>query len=900
MAQRNRTTLKGFFETGDKPTEEQFSDLIDSNLNKTDDTSDDITEGSTNLFTTSAEKSTWNNKQDTLVADTDYLTPDTASSTYEPKKGADDNFVTDAEKVVIGNTSGTNTGDQDLSGLALKSSVLELDNTEVFTPDGDYEPATKKYVDDNAGGAVDSVNGETGTVVLDADDIDDTSTTNKFVTASDLTTLANTSGTNTGDQDISGIGNATEIRGVGIDSSVASPSDGKILVYRSAGSDWVMEDKPAGGSNPALNDVTDVDIVSVADNDLLAYDSTSGDWINQSPTEAGFGAVATSNSYTDLDDKPTIPDELSDLSDDSTHRLVTDTEKSTWNGKQDALTADTDYLTPGTASSTYEPIKGADDNYVTDAEKTVIGNTSGTNTGDQTSIVGITGTKSEFDTAVTDGNILFDGDITQYTDEMAQDAVGGIMTDSSELDFTYNDTTPSITATIKSGSIDESKLDMSVNASLDLADSAIQSGDLATVATTGAYSDLTGNPTIPDSLDDLTGSLDDISDGTTYVRSENNLTDTLKNKLDGIEAGAEVNTVDSVNGDTGAVVLDADDIDDTSTTNKFVTATDITNLGNLSGTNSGDVTVTDTNSVDLSLTGQALSADVLVDDDTLEIDATNGLQVKDSGITIDKIDHSTNVRTLLTSDATYYVATTGNDSTGDGSSGSPWATIQHAIDYLVEYIDLGVYDATIQLADGTYTDSGNELKAVNGSGTVTIQGNTGDEESVIINSSGTNFTTAQAITPYVIQYVKTRQSGSSKHCVQAMSNSVININNVYVDDTNSTGTYTYIFLSQSGSVVTLSTIEFSGACAAFLRTQGGVINYYNGSITLTGTCSWSSAFYLASEFGGLLGINWTFSGSATGKRYSITINSYARIGSASTSYFPGDTSGTSDATSHYG
>lgn len=32
--------------------------------------------------------------------------------------GADENFVTDAEKIVIGNTSGTNTGDQDLSGYA--------------------------------------------------------------------------------------------------------------------------------------------------------------------------------------------------------------------------------------------------------------------------------------------------------------------------------------------------------------------------------------------------------------------------------------------------------------------------------------------------------------------------------------------------------------------------------------------------------------------------------------------------------------------------------------------------------------------------------------------------------------------------------------------------------------
>ncbi len=35
--------------------------------------------------------------------------------------------------------------------------------------------------------------------------------------------------------------------------------------------------------------------------------------------------------------KPIIPDELADLAEDTTHRVVTDTEKSTWNWKQDAL-----------------------------------------------------------------------------------------------------------------------------------------------------------------------------------------------------------------------------------------------------------------------------------------------------------------------------------------------------------------------------------------------------------------------------------------------------------------------------------------------------------------------------------------------------------------------------------
>jgi len=42
-----------------------------------------------------------------------------------------------------------------LALLALKSNVLALDNTTPFTPDTDYEPATKKYVDESAGGGGD-------------------------------------------------------------------------------------------------------------------------------------------------------------------------------------------------------------------------------------------------------------------------------------------------------------------------------------------------------------------------------------------------------------------------------------------------------------------------------------------------------------------------------------------------------------------------------------------------------------------------------------------------------------------------------------------------------------------------------------------------------------------------
>lgn len=80
-------------------------------------------------------------------------------------------------------------------GSLADSAVQPGDNVSDLTNDANYITS--------AGAPVQSVNSQTGTVVLDADDIDDTSTTNKFVTASDLTNLSNLSGTNTGDQDLS-------------------------------------------------------------------------------------------------------------------------------------------------------------------------------------------------------------------------------------------------------------------------------------------------------------------------------------------------------------------------------------------------------------------------------------------------------------------------------------------------------------------------------------------------------------------------------------------------------------------------------------------------------------------------------------------------------------------------
>lgn len=56
--------------------------------------------------------------------------------------------------------------------------------------------------------------------------------------------------------------------------------------------------------------------------------------------------------------------------------------------------------------------------------------------------------------------------ITQYTDEMAQDAIGAALTDTTEVDFTYDDTANTITADLKANSVVVGKLHASATARL--------------------------------------------------------------------------------------------------------------------------------------------------------------------------------------------------------------------------------------------------------------------------------------------------------------------------------------------------------------------------------------------------------------------------------------------------
>lgn len=123
--------------------------------------------------------------------------------------------------------------------------------------------------------------------------------------------------------------------------------------------------------------------------------------------------------------------------------------------------------------------------------------------------------------------------------------------------------------------------------------------------------------------------------------------------------GREAAAVDSVNTQTGAVVLDADDIDDTATTNKFTTATDIAKLSLIED----NADVTDTANV--TAAGALMDSEVDADIKTLSLPASTTISTFGASL-VDDADAAA-ARTTLGVDAAGTDNSTNVTLTGSGT-----------------------------------------------------------------------------------------------------------------------------------------------------------------------------------------------------------------------------------------
>lgn len=139
---------------------------------------------------------------------------------------------------------------------------------------------------------------------------------------------------------------ATYTTNYNLEKPEASDEFGDFRTSYNSNMDIIDQNLGGGGGSSTLAGLSDVSLTTPVTGDALIYDgaewantpladvATSGDYSDLLNTPS-LATVATSGSYTDLSNTPTIPTALSDLTDDTTHRVVTDTQISTWNGKSD-------------------------------------------------------------------------------------------------------------------------------------------------------------------------------------------------------------------------------------------------------------------------------------------------------------------------------------------------------------------------------------------------------------------------------------------------------------------------------------------------------------------------------------------------------------------------------------
>lgn len=174
----------------------------------------------------------------------------------------------------------------------------------------------------------------------------------------------------------------------------------------------------------------------------------------------------------------------------------------------------------------------------------------------------------------------------------------------------------------------------------------------------------------------------------------------------------------------------------------------------------------------------------------------------------------------------YIDASGGNDTTGDGKVGSPYATLAKALSVLPDYLSTSV---TIHCVDGTYTEAV-VLKRFRCQGDVwlTITGNTTTPANVdFTGTDGGAVATVQG-------NVQIELEGLQLNATITTGLSVANGPLVYVDRCNITGSLTY------GIVGTFhSTIRFWGNITIDswsdmgITLQRGTVGVYNGPGTLT-------------------------------------------------------------------
>lgn len=262
-------------------------------------------------------------------------------------------------------------------------------------------------------------------------------------------------------------------------------------------------------------------------------------------------------------------------------------------------------------------------------------------------------------------------------------------------------------------------------------------------------------------------------------------------------------------------------------------------------------------------------------------------------------------REILTANRTYYVRTDGsNSNTGlANTAGGAFLTLQKAMDVISADLDVAGFTVTVQIADGTYTGGLNITPWV-GAGIIVFQGNSGTPSNVIISTTSddcfdASFGPLSGIFRIKDMKLKTTTSGS---CIVSRSVGRVQFTNIVFD-----ASIVHVIATSNAIIEPYGSYSIIGGAVWHFATDnaGAIVDNASdlpsaiGTITLTGTPAFSSAFASAFGMGRIITPGITFSGSATGTRYSATQNALINTNGGGANYFPGNAVGSTASGGQY-
>lgn len=295
---------------------------------------------------------------------------------------------------------------------------------------------------------------------------------------------------------------------------------------------------------------------------------------------------------------------------------------------------------------------------------------------------------------------------------------------------------------------------------------------------------------------------------------------------------------------------------------------------------------------------------------TFLVNATGLAMIDDGDIAGKAAIMQSAFRLKLLADTTFFIATTGSDSTGDGSVGNPWRTAQHAVNLLASSYDMNGHIVTIQRADGNYTDAvvvNGQLVGQTGAASLIFSGNavTPANVKVTVANGQCYNSTYGAVFTIQNQQLKTTGSGSG---LNASFGSGIVYANMRFDACASS----YISASNNSWIQASGATPFTAIANANSASSIHVVGNSNHLATTGQTFTWTgpitySVCNVIVSTGGSVDFGASATGQATiassgvitGTKYIAQVNGTINSNGQGAGYLPGTGAGTTATGGQY-